>query len=322
MSLPLKGIVLSVALATLSGQLLADDYADGVAAFNNKDFAAAVNFFSKAIEQDQNNADAFVYRGGAYNSLGELDKAFADCDAAIRLDPKQVSALANRGSVWFAKNEFDKALADYDAAIRLDAQNATIYIGRGSTWYAKGEADKAIADYEMAIRLDPNDVSAYINRGAAWYAKGDLEKVLADFDSVVRLDPNNALFHIYRGDVLDLKGDFAQALAAYDAAIRLDPKSAMAYNNRAWLRATCQDDKFRDGAKAVEDAMKASELASGQDFSMLDTLAAAYAEAGQFDKAVEWQQKAIELAPDDQKEDLGTRLELYQAKKPNRVERK
>jgi tetratricopeptide (TPR) repeat protein len=63
-------------------------------------------------------------------------------------------------------------------------------------------------------------------------------------------------------------------------------------------------------------------LRDWKDFAILDTIAAAYAEAGKFDKAVEWQEKAIKLAPDDQKEDFGTRLKLYQEGKPYREEPK
>ena len=91
-----------------------------------------------------------------------------------------------------------------------------------------------------------------------------------------------------------------------------------ALNGRAWLRATCPDETYRDGAKAIEDATKACELTGWNDLYCLDTLAAAFAEAGQFDKAVECQEKAIELAPDDEKEDLGTRHKLYQERQPYR----
>jgi len=62
------------------------------------------------------------------------------------------------------------------------------------------------------------------------------------------------------------------------------------------------------------------ELTDWNDADYLDTLAAAYAESGQFDKAVESQEKAIELAPDDEKADFETRLKLYQEGKPYREE--
>ena len=89
----------------------------------------------------------------------------------------------------------------------------------------------------------------------------------------------------------------------------------------AWLRATCPDASYRDGKQAVTGATKACELSEWKNANAVDTLAAAYAETGQFDKAVEWQQKAIDLAPkEDTKEKGRRRLELYKAGKPYREE--
>ena len=113
--------------------------------------------------------------------------------------------------------------------------------------------------------------------------------------------------------------EYGRAIADYDRAIRLDPNDARAHNSRAWIQATCPDAKFRDGKTAVESATKACELSGWKAPSHIDTLAAAYAEAGGFDAAVKWQSRAIELASDPkEKDDDRTRLELYRAKKPYR----
>ena len=94
------------------------------------------------------------------------------------------------------------------------------------------------------------------------------------------------------------KKDFAKAIAEFNDAIRLEPRFAAAYNGRAWLWATCTDAKFRDAAKAVESARKACELSSGSRKAVfLDTLAAAYAEAGNFEDAVKAQSEANDLFP-------------------------
>jgi tetratricopeptide (TPR) repeat protein len=300
MSLPLKEIVLSVALTLavllcLSDvRLLADDYADGVAAFDRKEYAKAVRLLTDAVEQNPNNADAFVARGTTYQRIYELDNALADYDAAIRINPKHVAAFNGRGSALHDKGEYENAIAEFDEAIRLDPKNPTAYVRRGSVWNSEGELDKALVDFDKAIRLDPKNAEAYFHRGGTWEWSHKLDKALAD----------------------------------YDAAIRLDPKSIVAREKRAWIRATSWDDNYRDGAKAVADATKVIEDASKSVFELTDwrhpyrlcMLAAAYAESGEFDKAVEWQEKAIELVPDD--DDFPSRLKLYQAKKPYREEPK
>ena len=101
-----------------------------------------------------------------------------------------------------------------------------------------------------------------------------------------------------------------------DEAIRLDPESATRDYTLAWLLATCPDSRYRDGAKAVQLAEKACELTDYTDASSLYLLAAAHAEKGNFDDAVAWQLRALDLAPADAKDHMRMCLELYEAGKP------
>ena len=108
------------------------------------------------------------------------------------------------------------------------------------------------------------------------------------------------------------------ALDDLTQALKLSPRFEWARDKLARLRATCPDEKFRNGQQAIDYATKACDLAAWKVAPYLDTLAAAYAEAGDFDKAVEWQQKGIALAPAEKKADFESRLKLYQEKKPYR----
>jgi hypothetical protein len=113
------------------------------------------------------------------------------------------------------------------------------------------------------------------------------------------------------------RGKFAESLAHYTEAVRLDPGYAEAYNDRAMILAACPEAKYRDGRKAVESATRACELTGWNQPAYLDTLAAAHAEADDFDAAVKWQTRAIALLPDESMEDdYRSRLILYQARKP------
>ena len=114
----------------------------------------------------------------------------------------------------------------------------------------------------------------------------------------------------------EFKGEYDRAIADYNEVIRLDPNLAMAYSNKAWLLATCADAQYRDGAKAVELATKACELTNWQSADCLGALAAAHAESGDFDKAVHWQTKAVDLAPASGKPGYQHSLNLYRAGKP------
>ena len=115
-----------------------------------------------------------------------------------------------------------------------------------------------------------------------------------------------------------MKGEWDKLAADLEATLKEGSPTAATCNQLAWLRATCPDEKYRNGQQAVEYATKVCELTAWKQPWYFDTLAAAYAEAGDFDKAVEWQKKGMDLAPADQKADYESRLKLYQEKKPYR----
>ncbi len=86
----------------------------------------------------------------------------------------------------------------------------------------------------------------------------------------------------------------------------------------AWRLATSIKDSERDGNQALKYAVEACELSEYQDSDSLDTLAAAYAEVGDFTSAVKWQEKAYDIAPLKKKSEFGARLRMYRNGKPYR----
>jgi tetratricopeptide (TPR) repeat protein len=138
---------------------------------------------------------------------------------------------------------------------------ATAFYQRGYKRSQQKDYDQACKDFDLVIQLDPRNIGAFVNRGVA----------------------------AYRG-----RQNYAQAIKDFEDAIRLNPDHALALNNKAWLLATCPDKRVRDGKKALELATKACELTEWKAPMYFDSLAGAYAELGNFDKAVEWMEKALE----------------------------
>lgn len=166
-------------------------------------------------------------------------------------------------------------------------------------------------------------------QGLALSKAGKYREAISRFTNAIELDEKgNANPYVERGLAFDKLGDYYQAVADYNLALALDPINTAACNNLAWLQATCPDAKHRDGKKAVEIANKSYQLAVVKSWAYHDTLAAAYAECGNFEKATQWQAKAIEMTATDKsmtvkdKAELRSRLELYKQGKPYRQEPK
>ena len=233
--------------------------------------------------------------------------------------PNDAAAYTIRGIAWAEKGEYDKAIADFNKAIRLDPTYARPYYTRGVTWFHKKQFDKAITDLSEAIRLDPKFVAAYIYRGNIWGFKQDHDKVIADYSDAIRLDPKSVTAYFNRGIAWEHKKNYDKAIADYKEARRLDPKDGDPINNIAWLLAVASDAKVRNGKRAVELAKEALALDKNNAYYMV-TLAAAYAETGNFVEAVRWQERALEDAAFRNDADPRRRLELYQKKQPYRQE--
>jgi tetratricopeptide (TPR) repeat protein len=192
--------------------------------------AACTRVIEAGARRHGNLAWAYNNRGNAYHDQkGDLDRAFADYDQAIRLDRNYTFAYSGRGNVYRDKGDLDRALADYNAAIRLDPKSVYPYQGRGNVYWGKGDLDAALAEYEHAIRLDPNLSIAYDGRGVVYRDKGDLDRAIGAFSEAIRLDPTNVYALGHRGYIYRDNGDFDRALADLDAAIRLDPKNVYAH---------------------------------------------------------------------------------------------
>jgi len=193
--------------------------------------------------------------------------------------------------------------------------NAALYRRRGVARRELGEHDQALQDLDAAIRLDLRSAS-FLERARVWQNKGELARALDDCDEAIRLDASNSRACQLRGRLLDAQGRYAEAVQSYTQALQLEPDAAELLNERAWILATCPEEQQRDGKQAVSDATRACELMSWKDPTVLDTLAAAAAEAGDFAAAVKWQEQALALATAHHQPDFTSRLALYRAGQP------
>ena len=165
----------------------------------------------------------------------------------------------------------------------------------------------------------PNAVQAVKSGAIDFLQKPVGDQLLLDrIQQALRIDPDFEEVHMRLATSMEALGRFKGALSHYSNAVRLSPRDVVAVNNFAWLLATCPLGELRDGARALQLAGPLAKSEGTERFTLLDTLAAAHAEVGQFDRAVRCQQRAVQLAPGTLRADLRRRLKLYKQGKPYR----
>jgi tetratricopeptide (TPR) repeat protein len=185
----------------------------------------------------------------------------------------------------------------------------------------KKEYRLAAADFEEVIRLAPKEPVGYLNRAKVRAETGDYDGALEDLNDVLRINPRVAMAYYNRGNVWVERKDYGHAKADYEAAIRCSPESPFAYCALAFVLATCPRPEFRDGKRALEYARRGCELSRWQVSGMFASLAAAYAELGNFTEAVKWEEKCLASPkglPPEVLEKMRERLALYKQGKPYR----
>jgi tetratricopeptide (TPR) repeat protein len=294
---------------------------------------------TEAILFDPYNAKAFRKRAWAHLLKKEYDKAISDYTEALCVTPNDPVTHDRRGTVYLQRGLFDtrstwsedldKAIADFTKVIRLKPSDEA-FSHRATAYMSKKDYDKALKDHNEIVRLNPNDAGSYNGRGGIHLLKKDYDKAIEDFTKAIRLGPNNAWIlttaFVDRGRAYAAKKQYGKAIADYEQALRLDPKYSYALGRFAWLLATCPKDEVRDGKRALALATKTCELDNWEECDF-QTLAAAYAQCGDFKQAVKWQKKAMEQANEltgywaptaSDKAELQNRLNLYQKAKPYR----
>ena len=260
-------------------------------------FDKAIDYFTKELTGNPKHSHALTARGLMWSSTNQPDKALADLNSAIDLDPKAIVAFYHCANLEYGKGEYEKALADYNRVIALDPAFDWAYHVRGWIYYRRMDYDKALADYERAIKLVPSETVFYRDRGNVAYIRKKYDEALKDYSKSIEMDPTYVVPWQMRGKTWEAKKEYAKALADYEKAAQLAPKGpygASYHTTVAMMLAACPDARVRDGKKALDAAKKAYVLAKGA--NELATLAAAHAELGEFDKAVEWQSKAVAAA--------------------------
>ena len=240
---------------------------------------------------------------------GQLDEAIAHYRATLKMQPNWSDAEYNLGTALLGKGKVDEAIFHCDRAVAIQPNDPDAQVSLANALFAKKRINEAILHYEKALALRSDYFLARYGLGSALLEKGELNAAIEHCQAALLLRPNDPDCRTTLAIALDEKGETAEAIQHYEKALQISPQSVPALTNLAWLLATCSNGSLRNGSKAIEIARQADHLSGGTNTLVLRTLAAAYAESGEFEKAIESALAAMQLARMHGDYSLGTELE-------------
>jgi tetratricopeptide (TPR) repeat protein len=242
--------------------------------------------------------------------------------AATEADPASAVGFNDLGVLLLQTGRVEESVARFERAAELKPDFTAARANLGGALAKMGRLDEALVQLRQALASDAGYAPAHYNLGLVLSRRGDAEGAIREWRSALSLDPKYAEAHVSLGDALDAQGRTAEALAHWRDGLQLQPNDAPALRRVAWVLATSPDAAIRDGAEAVAFAVRALELSGGKDAQVLDTLAAAYAEKGQFANAALTARRAQARAAQENQpvlaRDIGVRIALYEADQPFR----
>lgn len=250
---------------------------------------------------------------------GYLEDAMRYVDDNQRLminDPDLAGFLVDIGNALVQHNRVDDALLYFQRALDLKSEFAPANYFYAVALEGVGQLDLAIEHYRRALQADSELVNVHRRLAALLASQNQPHRALEHFREVTRLSPNSAEEHHNLAVILESVGEHRQAIEKYRRAIEIDSLFIAAQNNLAWILATHPDPQIRDGQQAVSWAENVCKAGAYQSSTALDTLAAAYAEAGRIEDAIRIASKAVQLARDAEQselvEEIQARLELFE----------
>jgi tetratricopeptide (TPR) repeat protein len=242
-----------------------------------------------------------------------------DC---VAKSPNRSRSNYNLATVLYERKDYPQAIKFYNKSLQLDARRFDAYEGLALSYLSEEKIQQALEYADKAIALNSKSARGYYAKGLALCRQNCFDQAIPNFLRAIEIEPTYDKFYTKLGVIYNQNNQFDKASFYWNKAIQLNPDSPEPLNNLAWLMATSPDIKYRNPAESLRLAIKANKITGYKQPDLLDTLAAAYSNAGQFDKAVSFAEKAVELATAQGNnilsETIKSRLHLYKMRQPFR----
>jgi spermidine synthase len=256
----------------------------------------AADYLSEVLLIDSDDVDAHSSLGIVLTRQGKHAEADDHYRKAIEIAPYSPRVYNNLGCALVEQGRTNEALVYFAESLKKDPDYPDGHYNMGNALVSQGVFAEAATHFAAAVRLKPDFVEAHLNLGNAYVAQAKFESAVFSYRAAARLRPDIAMAWYGLGVALIGQGRTSEAVEQLSKAIELAPDHVEALSSLAWTLATDSDPRIRDGVRAVSLAERACDLAGDENPLLLGTLAAAYAEAGEFDKARETARKAAGLA--------------------------
>jgi tetratricopeptide (TPR) repeat protein len=240
----------------------------------------------------------------------------------IQVPAANLYKLMEQARQFGEQGDADQALATWKEALAIAPNDPQVQNSLGMAYFIHGDVAEALEHLRQAIRINPQFAEGHYNLGMSLLHLGHPDQALPELETDVTLEPRDASGEEAVAVVNDELGNSSEALNHWRKALAIEPRRSSALVGMAWLLATNPDPALRNGPEAVALATRAKDLAPGGDPIVLDTLAAAYAETGQFLRAITIANRALDLAVERKDESLANairrRILLYGTNAPFR----
>ncbi len=253
--------------------------------------------------------------GIALQSQGKFDEAIEHYRYALQIRPDFAQAHNNAGCALRSQGKLNEAVSHFRQTLQLKPDSAEAHNNLGNTLFAQGKFEEAAGHYRKALLVIPDDANIHYNLANALKSQGKLSEAVEHYLYVLKVNPDDVEAHDKLGNVLAMMGEFNEAIGHFRQVLRLKPDHVRSLNGLAWILASNPDPKMRDANEAIALAERAAGLTKHQDAAILNTLASAYASAGEYQRAAATAQSALDLASAAKDEELAehlrSQMELY-----------
>ena len=294
----------------------------GVALREKGDLPDAGDRLRQALDIKPENDFARLQLANVYYLQGRIKEAVQQCREVLRLRPDSVDAHLGLAKLLESQGELDEAIGHYEHVLRLNPAQTEANNAVGLLYNRQQQWDKALQPLQRAILAEPTRAPAQYGLARALEKTGRLTDAIEHYQQAVRLEPDSSEYCYALGVALTETGRLPEAVPHFRHVLVQQPDSLPALNALAWVLATWGDATPTEAVEAVELAEQAANMTNHQHPRILDTLAAAYAAKGDFQRAISTAEKAVELADTGESSELAEeirgRLAKYRSGEPYR----